>query len=171
MADKAEKNQSREPQIMTETGQTGARPKSPLPKQKQPRPGIEKKMTPRPQYQAPKYKGSGKLKNMAAIITGGDSGIGRAVAVLYAREGADVAIVHLPVEKVDARETAKHVEREGRRCITISGDIKDPKFCKRAVEKAKKEFGRLDILVNNAAFQKHQTSLEDITNEQFEETF
>src|SRR5687768_9948060 len=171
MADKAEKNQSREPQIMTETGQTGARPKSPLPKQKQPRPGIEKKMTPRPQYQAPKYKGSGKLKNMAAIITGGDSGIGRAIAVLYAREGADVAIVHLPVEKADARETAAAVENEGRKCLAIAGDVKDPKFCQRAVAKAFKEFGRLDILVNNAAFQKHQKSIEDITDEQLDETF
>jgi NAD(P)-dependent dehydrogenase (short-subunit alcohol dehydrogenase family) len=151
--------------------QQDEQPKSPLPAQKQPRPGIEAEMTPRPEFIAPNYKGAEKLKDKAAIITGGDSGIGRAVAVLYAREGANVAIVHLPVEKKDAAETAKHVEREGRRCITISGDIKDPKFCKRAVDKAKKEFGHLDILVNNAAFQKHQTSLEDITDEQFEETF
>jgi NAD(P)-dependent dehydrogenase (short-subunit alcohol dehydrogenase family) len=154
-----------------ETQQTGARPKNPMPKQKQPRPGIEKKVDPRPQYKAPKYKGSGKLKNMAAIITGGDSGIGRAVAVLYAREGADVAIVHLPAEKVDARETIAAVEAEGRKCIAIAGDVKDPKFCQRAVAKAQKEFGRLDILVNNAAFQKHQSAIEDITDEQFDETF
>jgi NAD(P)-dependent dehydrogenase (short-subunit alcohol dehydrogenase family) len=154
-----------------ETQQTGARPKNPMPKQKQPRPGIEKKVDPRPQYKAPKYKGSGKLKNMAAIITGGDSGIGRAVAVLYAREGADVAIVHLPAEKVDAKETIAAVEDEGRKCIAIAGDVKDPKFCQRAVAKAQKEFGRLDILVNNAAFQKHQSAIEDITDEQFDETF
>ena len=154
-----------------ETQQTGARPKNPMPKQKQPRPGIEKKVDPRPQYKAPKYKGSGKLKNMAAIITGGDSGIGRAVAVLYAREGADVAIVHLPAEKVDAKETVAAVEAEGRKCISIAGDVKDPKFCQRAVAKAQKEFGRLDILVNNAAFQKHQSAIEDITDEQFDETF
>ncbi len=173
MADKAEKRGSREEQTATsaETGQTGARPKSPLPKQKQPRPGIEKKMEPRPQYLAPKYKGSGKLKNMVAIITGGDSGIGRAVAVLYAREGADVAIVHLPVEKADAKETAAAVEMEGRKCLAIAGDLKDPKFCQRAVAKAFKEFGRLDILVNNAAFQKHQKSIEDITDDQLDETF
>lgn len=151
--------------------QTGARPKGPLPKQKQKRPGIEKKMTPRPQYKAPKYKGSGKLKNLAAIITGGDSGIGRAVAVLYAREGADVAIVHLPAEKIDAKETVAAVEAEGRKCIAIAGDVKDPKFCRRAVDKTVKEFGRLDILVNNAAFQKHQASLEDISDEQLDETF
>ena len=154
-----------------ETKQTGARPKNPMPKQKQARPGIEKKVEPRPQYKAPSYKGSGKLKNMAAIITGGDSGIGRAVAVLYAREGADVAIVHLPAEKVDAKETVAAVEAEGRKCIAIAGDVKDPKFCQRAVAKAQKEFGRLDILVNNAAFQKHQSAIEDITDEQFDETF
>lgn len=151
--------------------QTGARPKSPMPKQKQRRPGIEKKMEPRPQYKAPKYKGSGKLKNKAAIVTGGDSGIGRAVAVLFAREGADVAILHLPAEKSDAKETVAAVEAEGRKCLAIAGDVKDPKFCRRAVDKAAKEFGRLDILVNNAAFQQHQASLEEITDEQFDETF
>src|SRR5687767_12514020 len=111
--------------------QTGARPKGPMPAQKQRRPGIEKKVEPRPQYKAPKYKGSGKLKNMAAIVTGGDSGIGRAVAVLFAREGADVAIIHLPVEKADAKETVAAVEAEGRKCISIAGDVKDPKFCQR----------------------------------------
>lgn len=154
-----------------QTEQTGDRPKSPMPKQKQRRPGIEKKMEPRPQYKAPKYKGSGKLKNKAAIVTGGDSGIGRAVAVLFAREGADVAILHLPSEKVDAKETAAAVEAEGRKCLAIAGDVKDAKFCRRAVDRAAKEFGRLDILVNNAAFQQHQRSLEDITDEQFDETF
>ena len=150
---------------------TGARPKSPMPKQKQRRPGIEKKMEPRPQYKAPTYKGSGKLKNKAAIVTGGDSGIGRAVAVLFAREGADVAILHLPSEKADAKETVAAVEAEGRKCLAIAGDVKDAKFCKRAVDRAAKEFGRLDILVNNAAFQQHQASLEEITDEQFDETF
>lgn len=168
MVEKTEKNDSN---AETRNEQTGARPKNPMPKQKQPRPGIEKKVEPRPQYKAPKYKGSGKLKKMAAIITGGDSGIGRAVAVLYAREGANVAIVHLQSEKVDARETIAAVEAEGRKCIAIAGDVKDPKFCKRAVDKAAKEFGRLDILVNNAAFQKHQKSIEDITDEQLDETF
>jgi len=146
-------------------------PKSPMPEQKQPRPGIEAEMDPKPEFLAPHYKGSGKLQDKAAIITGGDSGIGRSVAVLFAREGADVAIVHLPAEKRDAAETASYVEKEGRKCLTIAGDVKDPKFCKRAVDKAKKEFGRLDILVNNAAFQKHQGSVEAITDEQFEETF
>jgi len=153
------------------TEQSGGRPKNPLPKQKQPKPGIEKEMTPRPQYKAPKYKGSGKLKNRAAIVTGGDSGIGRAVAVLFAREGADVAIVHLPDEKADAKETVAAVEAEGRKCLMFAGDVKDSKFCQRVVSKTAKEFGRLDVLVNNAAFQQHQKALEDISDEQFEETF
>jgi len=151
--------------------QKGSKPKSPLPMQKQPRPGIEKEMEPKPQYKAPVYKGSGKLKGKAAIITGGDSGIGRSVAVLFAREGADVAIVHLPAEMVDAKETIAAVEAEGRKCVAVAGDVKDPKFCQRAVAKAQKEFGRLDILINNAAFQQHQKSIEDISDEQFEETF
>lgn len=151
--------------------QEGAKPKNPLPKQKQSRPGIESEVEPRPQYLAPNYKGSGKLEGKVALITGGDSGIGRAVAVLYAREGADVAIVFLPVEKADAKETAAAIEKEGGRAFIIPGDVKDPKFCKRAVDKVAKEFGRLDILVNNAAFQQHQDSIEDLTEEQFEETF
>lgn len=146
-------------------------PKSPMPAQKQPKPGIEAKMDPKPEFLAPKYKGSGKLEGKAAIITGGDSGIGRSVAVLYAREGADVAIVYLKEEETDARETAKHVEHEGRKCLLIPGDVKDSKFCEKAIAKTVKEFGRLDVLVNNAAFQQHQKSPEDITDEQFEKTF
>lgn len=156
---------------MAANSQHGSRPKNPMPKQKQQRPGIEKKMTPRPQYLAPQYKGSGKLKGKAALITGGDSGIGRSVAVLYAREGADVAIVFLPAEKADAKETAAAIEAEGRKALLIAGDVSDPKFCKKAVDKAAKEFGRLDILVNNAAFQQHQKSIEDITDEQLDKTF
>lgn len=154
-----------------ETEQTGERPKSPMPEQKQPRPGIEADVEPRPQYLAPEYKGSEKLAGKAALITGGDSGIGRSVAVLYAREGADVAIVYLPSEEVDAKETAQQVEREGRKCVLIPGDLKVASFCTDAVEIAHKELGRLDILVNNAAFQHHQKSIEDITDEQFDETF
>ena len=146
-------------------------PKSPMPAQHQPKPGIEAEMTPKPEFIAPKYKGSGKLQDMAAIITGGDSGIGRSVAVLYAREGADVAIVYLPEEEIDARETARHVENEGRKCLLIAGDVKDSVFCRDAVNKTVDEFGRLDVLVNNAAFQQHQESLTDITDEQLENTF
>ena len=151
--------------------QTGAKPKSPMPEQHQPHPGIEKKIEPRPQYEAPNYKGSEKLNGKAAIITGGDSGIGRSVAVLFAREGADVAIVYLPEEQSDAEETKQAVQKEGKQCLLIPGDVKDPNFCQKAVDQAAEEFGHLDILVNNAAFQQHQTSIEELSNEQFEKTF
>lgn len=147
------------------------RPKNPLPAQHQKRPGIEAKMNPQPAYLAPEYKGAGKLKDKVALITGGDSGIGRSVAVLFAREGADVAIVFLPAEKQDAAETARRVESEGRQCLLIAGDVSKSKFCQNAVEKTVKEFGRLDILVNNAAYQHHQESLADISDEQWEKTF
>lgn len=151
--------------------QQDEQPKSPMPAQQQPKPGIEAKMEPRPEFLAPNYKGSEKLKDKVAIITGGDSGIGRSVAVLYAREGANVAIVYLPEEKVDAEETAEYIEREGGKCLLIPGDVQDSKFCQKAIERTVEEFGKLDILVNNAAFQKHQKSPEDITDEQFEKTF
>jgi NAD(P)-dependent dehydrogenase (short-subunit alcohol dehydrogenase family) len=147
------------------------KPKPPFPKQHQRHPGIEAKIAPRPRYKAPLYRGADKLLDKVALITGGDSGIGRAVAVLYAREGADVAVVFLPQEKRDAEETAQAVQLEGRRCLLISGDVKDPEFCRAAVEQTVEEFGGLDILVNNAAFQQHQESLEDLTEEQWEETF
>ncbi len=146
-------------------------PKSPMPAQHQPKPGIEAKMDPQPEFLAPKYKGSGKLEGKAALITGGDSGIGRSVAVLYAREGADVAIVYLPEEEVDAQKTAEHIEKEGGKSLLIPGDVKDANFCREAVEKTVGEFGKLDVLVNNAAFQQHQESIEDVSDEQFEKTF
>jgi NAD(P)-dependent dehydrogenase (short-subunit alcohol dehydrogenase family) len=146
-------------------------PKGPMPAQKQPRPGIEAKMTPRPEFLAPNYKGAGKLEGKAAIVTGGDSGIGRAVAVLYAREGANVAIVYLKEEEQDARETARHIENEGGKALLLPGDVSKASFCEKAVEKTVKEFGRLDILVNNAAYQQHQKTIEDISDEQFEKTF
>jgi NAD(P)-dependent dehydrogenase (short-subunit alcohol dehydrogenase family) len=151
--------------------QAGSRPESPMPEQEQDRPGIESKIEPRPQYLAHNYKGSGKLEGKTALITGGDSGIGRSVAVLYAREGADVAIVHLPEERSDADETVQAVEAEGRRCLSIGGDVKDPGFCREAVERTVKEFGQLDILVNNAAYQHHRKSLEEISDEQLDTTF
>ena len=147
------------------------KPKPPFPPQHQPKPGLESEITPRPRYEAPSYRGSGKLAGRVALITGGDSGIGRAVAVLYAREGADVAIVYLPEEESDARETRQAVEAEGQRCVQIPGDVRDPKFCANAVQRVVNELGRLDLLVNNAAFQQHQQSIEDITDEQFERTF
>lgn len=151
--------------------QSGARPKSPLPEQEQDRPGIEKEIDPRPQFLAPYYKGSEKLKDKVALITGGDSGIGRATAVLFAREGADIAIVFLAEEIDDANETRKYILEEGRDCLLIEGDVKDSSFCRGAVEQTVKTFGKLDILVNNAAYQKHQQDLTDITDEQLEETF
>ncbi len=150
---------------------TQQEPMSPMPAQHQEKPGLESKIRPRPEYEAPLYRGSGKLAGKAALITGGDSGIGRAVAVLFAREGADVAIVYLKVEQTDAEETRAAVEAEGRKCLLIPGDVRDSKFCRRAVERTADEFGRLDILVNNAAFQQHQKRLEDVTDEQFDTTF
>ena len=142
---------------------------SDMPAQHLRKPGQEADMELKPQFMAPDYKGSGKLEGMTALITGGDSGIGRAVAVLYAREGADVAIVYLSSHD-DAQETRRFIEKEGRRCLLIAGDVKDSAFCKESVEKTVKEFGHLDILVNNAAFQEHAHSLEDITDERMEET-
>jgi NAD(P)-dependent dehydrogenase (short-subunit alcohol dehydrogenase family) len=133
------------------------------------KPGQEADMALKPQFLAPSYKGSGKLEGMSAIITGGDSGIGRAVAVLYAREGADVAIIYLN-EHEDAAETKRYVEAEGKRCVTISGDVRDPEFCRKAVEQVVSEFQKIDILVNNAAFQQHAASLLDLTEERFDLT-
>ena len=146
-------------------------PRPPFPAQHQRKPGLESKVQPRPEYQAPLYKGSGKLKDKVALITGGDSGIGRAVAVLYAREGADLAIVYLPEEQSDAEETRRAVQEEGRQALLLPGDVTDPDFCREAVESTVEELGKLDILVNNAAFQQHQESLEKITEEQWDHTF
>ena len=146
-------------------------PKSPMPAQHQEKPGIESKIEPRPQYEAPLYRGSGKLQDRVALITGGDSGIGRAVAVLFAREGADVSIVYLAEEQSDAEETRRAVEREGRSALLVAGDVRDSDFCRRAVERTVEEFGKLDVLVNNAAFQQGQKKLEDVTEEQWDRTF
>lgn len=133
-------------------------------------PGIEAEMTPRPKAEDPKYRGSGKLLNKVALITGGDSGIGRAVAIAFAKEGADSVIVYLN-EHQDAEETKRMVEAEGRKALLIPGDIGQEAFCKQSVEQAVKEFGRLDILVNNAAEQHPQDSIEQISEEQLERTF
>ena len=145
------------------------RPEPPQPEQHQEKPGSEKELEPRPLYKAPNYRGSGKLQDMVAIITGGDSGIGRAVAVLFAREGADVALVYLS-EHEDATETARAIKEEGRRALLIPGDVSGPSFCIDAVEQTVKHFGRLDILVNNAAFQQHSVEPEQISDEQFDRT-
>lgn len=128
-------------------------------------------MTPRPRFEAPLYRGSDKLKDKVALITGGDSGIGRSVAVLYAREGADVAIVYLPAEQSDAEETADAVRGEGRQILLLPGDVKDRQFCESAVQKTRDHFGRLDILVNNAAYQETRQSLEEISDDDWDVTF
>jgi NAD(P)-dependent dehydrogenase (short-subunit alcohol dehydrogenase family) len=133
-------------------------------------PGRESEMTPKPQSEARDYKAAGKLKGKAAIVTGGDSGIGRATSIAFAKEGADIAIVYLE-EHDDAAETKRLVEKEGVRCVTIAGDVGDEKFCREAIEKTVKAFGHLDIVVNNAGEQHPQESLEDITAEQLERTF
>lgn len=151
--------------------QTGARPYPvpPLPEQHQPKPGEEAKLDPAPMYDAPYYIGSQKLKDKVAIVTGGDSGIGRSVAVLFAREGADIAVLYLD-EHGDAKDTQEVVEKEGRKCIIIAGDVADPAFCRDAVAQVVKTFGKLDILVNNAAFQEHVNAFEDLTEEHFDRT-
>lgn len=133
-------------------------------------PGDEYKMHPKPEYIRKNYKGSDKLKGKVALITGGDSGIGRAVAVHFAREGADIAIVYLDEDK-DANDTKKLIEKEGRKCLLISGDVGKEEFCKKAVEQTVREFGKLDVLVNNAAEQHEQQDLKDISKEQLKQTF
>jgi NAD(P)-dependent dehydrogenase (short-subunit alcohol dehydrogenase family) len=146
-------------------------PKSPMPPQHQEKPGVEAKLKPKPNYEAPLYQGAGKLKEKVALITGGDSGIGRAVAVLFAREGADVAFTFLKEEKQDAEETKRAIEAEGQKAFPLTGDVRDPKVCKKLVQQTVDKFGKLDILVNNAAFQQHQESLEEVTEEQWDRTF
>ncbi|ACK69513.1 short-chain dehydrogenase/reductase SDR [Gloeothece citriformis PCC 7424] len=133
-------------------------------------PGLESEMQPLPKSDDAQHKGSGKLYQKVALITGGDSGIGRAVAIAFAKEGADVAIVYLN-EHEDAQKTKEQVEEYGRRCVTLAGDVGDEQFCQQAVQKTVQEFNRLDILVNNAGEQHPQDSIENITQEQLERTF
>jgi len=142
-----------------------------MPKQHQKYPGIEAEVHPRPQYMAPLYKGADKLKGKVALISGGDSGIGRAVSVLFAREGADVAIMFLPEEESDASETRDAIRSEGRRALLLPGDVTNPDYCEDCVEKVINELGSLDILVNNAGFQKNKESIEEIDYEQLDRTF
>ena len=151
--------------------QAGARvyPVPPLPEQHLAKPGEEAKLDLAPMYDAPHYKGSDKLVGRVALITGGDSGIGRAVAILYAREGADIVIGYLN-EHEDAEVTQRAVEAEGRRCITVAGDVADPAFCRELVDRTVGELGQLDVLVNNAAFQEHAEDIEDILDDHFDRT-
>jgi NAD(P)-dependent dehydrogenase (short-subunit alcohol dehydrogenase family) len=146
-------------------------PSPPYPRQHQPAPGIESKLKPRPRYEAPLYKAAGKLLDKVAIITGGDSGIGRAVAVLFAREGADVAISFLPREKRDALATQRAVEAEGGHCLLLPGDVAKRAQCDAIVARTVREFGRIDILVSNAAHQSRKKSLAQVTDDEFDRTF
>lgn len=159
------------PKTARVTRQPRTQPKPPFPAQHQTKPGSEAALQPRPHFEAPAYKGSEKLVGKVALITGGDSGIGRAVAVLFAREGADVGLVYLKSEERDARMTQKAVEAEGRQAVLIPGDVTSAAFCRRAVERVLKQFGHLDILVNNAAFQQHQAGLAELSEAQWDKTF
>jgi len=133
-------------------------------------PGLETEMTPKPQFDDARYRGSGKLANKVALITGGDSGIGRAVAVAFAKEGADIAIVYLE-EHQDAEKTRASVQQQGRRCLLISGDVGNESFCQTAIDDTMRELGRVDILVNNAGEQHPQEDIQNITKDQLERTF
>ncbi|MFN8474518.1 MAG: SDR family oxidoreductase [Anaerolineae bacterium] len=144
--------------------------KPPFPPQQQQYPGRESEMQPRPDYGEQSYKGSGRLTGKAAVVTGGDSGIGRAVALAFAREGADVLVAYLNEDK-DAQETCRIVQQAGRKAVAVAGDIGDPTHCQQLVDRAVKEFGRLDILVNNAAYQMSRQNLQDFSNEEIQHTF
>jgi NAD(P)-dependent dehydrogenase (short-subunit alcohol dehydrogenase family) len=165
-------DKARPPLKMKGAMQAGARkyPEPPFPTQALGKPNREGDQTLAPLYDAPFWKGSGKLQDKVAVVTGGDSGIGRAVAVLFAREGADIAILHLPGEEDDAAIVCKAIEAEGRRAIAIAGDVSDRDFCFDAVKKVVHAFGRIDILVNNAAFQMHVSRFEDLTEDHFDLT-
>jgi len=146
-------------------------PKLPFGRQHQHGPGLESKLSPKPRFRAAAYKAAGKLTGKIALITGGDSGIGRAVAYIYAREGADVAIVYLPQEQKDAEMIQKEIQKIGRRCMLIPGDVTTVAFCDHAVDATVSEFGKLDILVSNAAHQNRKDALEDVGDEEFDLTF
>ncbi|MGD9720897.1 MAG: SDR family oxidoreductase [Pirellulales bacterium] len=147
-------------------------PAPPFPKQDTgPPPGLEQDMDPRPRYKAPQYRAAGKLAGLVALITGGDSGIGRSVATLFAREGAQVAFTYLPEEEPDAQETCSAIEREGGEALALPADVRDPERCSAVVDDTVRRFGRLDILVNNSAYQQHQDDIDSVTLEQWDRTF
>ena len=145
-------------------------PKNPFPRQHQDQPGLEAKLRPAPRWEASRYRAAGKLEGKVALITGGDSGIGRAVAFLYAREGADVAINYLAEEEQDAAEVKRSIEALGRRCLALPGDLTRANVCAQIVEKTVREFGRLDLLVSNAAYQARKDGIAEITDEEFDRT-
>jgi len=158
------RSQDEKPQIQSE-------PRSPFPRQHLEGVGLESALDPAPRFQAPRYKPSGKLEGKVALITGADSGIGRAVAVLFAREGADVAIAYLPEEASDADVTHQAVIETGRHCERLPGDLTDRVYCEGIVERTVERFGRLDILVSNAGHQNRKPSLVEVTDEEFDRTF
>jgi NAD(P)-dependent dehydrogenase (short-subunit alcohol dehydrogenase family) len=147
------------------------KPQPPFPAQHQDRPGLEEHLEPQPHFEGVAYKAAGKLEGKVALVTGGDSGIGRSVAYLFAREGADVAIVCLEQEDTDARTIASEIEQLGRRALMIYGDVSQSDFCRRAVEQTVSTFGQLNLLVNNAAYQQRKEMLEEITDEEWDRTF
>jgi NAD(P)-dependent dehydrogenase (short-subunit alcohol dehydrogenase family) len=151
--------------------QLQSEPKLPFPRQHQQQPGLESELKPKPRWEASRYRAAGKLEGKVALITGGDSGIGRAVAFLYAREGADIAINYLAEEETDAAEVKRSVEALGRRCLTLPADLTRPNACSQIVEKTVKEFGRLDVLVSNAAYQTRKESVSEVSDEELERTF
>jgi NAD(P)-dependent dehydrogenase (short-subunit alcohol dehydrogenase family) len=156
--------------VDTQQNPTQQGPQPPFPRQKQEPPGLESQMQPRPDYGEESYQGSGRLQGCGTIITGADSGIGRAVALAFAREGADVLISYLS-EDSDAQETARIVERAGRKAVLVRGDVGREEHCRQIVQRALQEFGRLDVLVNNAAFQMTHESIEELSSEEFDYTF
>ena len=146
-------------------------PRPPFPPQHQSGPGIESRLSPRPRFEAPFYRPAGKLEGKVALVTGGDSGIGRAVALIFAREGADVALAYLPEEESDAAETRGCIEREGRKCLLLPGNLTSPSYCNEVVAKTVAELGKLDILVSNAAHQNRKNSLGELSDDELVETF
>ena len=154
--------------MTTDPKTAGATP--PLPRQQQEPPGFTKELDPKPDHGEHSYRGCGKLESRAALITGADSGIGRAVAIAFAREGADVLISYL-CEHDDAKETARWVHEAGRKALLMAGDVTDPAHCRQLIDRAHKEFGKLDILVNNAAYQMTHASLGEISDEEWDHTF
>lgn len=163
--------QQRKPSADRERQQADDKPQPPFPPQHQERPGLEAEMEPQPQFEGATYRPAGKLEGKVALVTGGDSGIGRSVAYLFAREGADVAVVCLEEERRDAEMVREEIRALGRRALVIYGDVSDSAFCTRAVEDTVRELGALNILVNNAAYQQRQQRLEDITDDDWDRTF
>jgi NAD(P)-dependent dehydrogenase (short-subunit alcohol dehydrogenase family) len=159
------------PQPKARTPSPMREPMPPFPEQHQDGVGLEKNLDPRPRYRAEQYRPAAKLEGKAALVTGGDSGIGRAVALLYAREGADVVISYLPEEQPDADETKKAIEAVGRKCIAIPGDLTDAPFCDELVERTVRELGKIDILVSNAAHQNRKKTLDELTDDELDTTF